>query len=254
MINILCIGNSFSEDMIMYIPELACEYEISLEIQCLGYPGGSIDQQIDFLTNKKAEYIYRYYNNKKYRWEYKTNVIGNEVINQKHWDYIMIQECSYGSGQPVGYPRLKEYVSLLKSLFNYEVKILWQMTWPYPSYNQFEFFLRDFNGDERKMYEGIVNNVKNDVLTNKNIFAVIPSGTSIKNAKEITEETSLYRDPVHLSYHRGRFLASLTFMKKMFDIDLTNLETEPMGLNPNLKEQFKLCVENAIKNPFEITK
>jgi len=61
---ILLLGNSFSDDLGMYVPDFAREKKIPIHLEIIGYPGGKIDQHIDFISNNKPVYVYRRYNEK----------------------------------------------------------------------------------------------------------------------------------------------------------------------------------------------
>lgn len=255
MTKLLLLGNSFSDDMAMYMPEIAMEYNIDIDVHILGYPGCSINQHLDFISNNKNVYVHRTYDfiNKKWLFEY--NVKPVEIINKEKWDYIFIQQCSSLSGESGSISNVDELIALVrKNILSKDSKFAWHMTWPYPSFNEFEIFNNDFKRDPEAMYQGILDNVQKYIVNNKNISLIIPNGTAVMNLKTKQSERDIYRDPVHLSFHFGRFVASLVVMKKLFNLDYTNLIYRPFSM---MDVNQKVCVaacDLATLNPFEVTK
>lgn len=253
-VNILFIGNSYSDDTVMYLPELFREFKINANVENIVYPGCSIDQHLDFLGNRKTVYTYRFFSKKTFSWQESCNIDGIDLIKSKKWDYISLQQASYLSGLKNSLSNIDDLVEIVKkNCPNEKVKIIWNMTWEYPLFNEFEVFKNEFSSNSRKMYEGIVNNVEKYIIPNKNFAFVIPCGTAIRNAKSIFDDQKLYRDVVHLSFHAGRFITSLTALKTIFNKCIDNVKTKPFSILNDDKVNFIKAVNSACLNPLKET-
>jgi len=237
---ILFLGNSYSEDTGTYFPQLAKDFSIDLDIEMLVYPGCSIDQHIDFLSNAKPVYIHHTFNKRKNGWEAINEQNGIDVIKGQFWDYIIIQQCSAASGMNGTYDKLDDLINLVLSLsISQSTKFLWNMTWAWPTFNNFAHKKEYYNNSSKFMLDGIIKNVNDYIKTNNHIYKIIPTCLGIEHAKVEFAENLLFRDEVHLSYDLGRYIASLTAFKKIFDVDVLKTSFYPTQLSKLDKEICK---------------
>jgi len=187
-------------------------------------------------------------------WEEIFQVTANEIISKNKWDIIVIQQASSISGEIGSIANVNEYIDLVRSICpNKNIQFFWQMTWPYPTFNDFEIYQNDFERIPARMYQGIVNNVKKYIVNNNNISKIIPSGTAIYNVLQVIDERSVYRDVVHLSFHIGRYITGLTFMKSVFGVNIVDMNKRPFSIMPKTIKYCKEAVNKAIEKPFERT-
>lgn len=254
-VSILFIANSFSDDTIQYMPEIAKECGYYLDLFNLYIGGCDIDTHIRNLVQNNKDYELRIYNKEKQIWETEYNVSSNDFIPTRKWDYIVLQQSSYFSGLKNGLNNIEKLLELVKEkLVSKETQFIWNMTWAYPKYSDLEVFLEYFNGDQNKMYEAIVNNVKEKIVTNKEFVKIIPNGTAFMNARLFIKDELLHRDGFHLSYQPGRYLAGLTAVGTILDADISVVKFRPDPITDEMRDTFTKCVKEAIKNPFEIMK
>ena len=253
-VSILFLANSFADDTIQYMPEIARDVGYDLDLYNLYIGGCDINRHINNIINKEKAYELRIYNKEKQVWEARYDVVSTSFIPSKRWDYIVLQQSSYFSGLPNGLDNIEKLVELIKSLANPDVKFIWNMTWSYPHYSDLEVFKKEYKNDSNFMYKSIIKNVKEYILPNNDFVKIIPNGTALGNVRECIKDELLYRDGFHLSYQFGRFLAGLTATSAIVDKDITNVKFHPIEIDEETIELYKRCVKDAINNPLEVTR
>ena len=250
----LLIGNSFSEDLEMYFPYIANEFGFDVEIHSLGYGGCTIDQHLDFIKNNKDVYTYRHFDKLTKQWvKDNGNQSPQQVIKLYDWDYVFLQQASHLSAIEGSLSNIDSLVQLIKDhLTNKDTKFIWQMTWPYPSFNEFDLFKDNFSSNSELMYNKIVKNVEDYILYNRNFDMIVPSGTLVMNLKKYFDDRAIYRDVLHMSYHVGRYALSLLFAKLLLKIDINNVKCEPMSIPSKDKQNIIEAVNRTYIKPFEM--
>lgn len=104
------------------------------------------------------------------------------------------------------------------------------------------------------MYKAIVNAVNKKVIPTNAFDAIIPSGTAIQNGRTsyIGDNFNHY-DGYHLSRDLGRYVAGLTLVKQLLNVDIDNIEFAPETINKNAKKVAIESANDAVKNQFEVT-
>ena len=73
----------------------------------------------------------------------------------------------------------------------------------------------DIQDEQLATYQKIAENVPQILSSYEDIEYLIPTGTAIQNARTSYLGNNLTRDGHHLSYHEGRYIASLTLINKL---------------------------------------
>ena len=253
-LSILFLANSFADDTIQYMPEIAKEVGYDLDMYNLYIGGCDINKHINNIVNNLKAYELRIYNEKTQQWDTKYDVSANEFIVSQRWDYIVLQQSSFYSGLPHGLENIEILVKLIKELANKDVEFIWNMTWAYPHYSDLEVFAKEYRSDSKYMYESIVNNVKEYIVPNKDFVKIIPNGTANINVREYLEDKFLFRDGFHLSYQFGRFLAGLTAVMAITGKDISKVKFHPVEIDEETIKIYKKCVLDAINKPLEVTR
>lgn len=252
-VSILFLANSFADDTIQYMPNIAKELGYDLDLYNLYIGGCPIDTHIDNLKNNNHVYELRIYNEEQDCWETKYDVSSSDFILTRKWDFVVLQQSSYFSGLENGLDHIETLIELVKEkLVSKDTKLIWNMTWAYPKYSDLEVFVEHFKCDQQKMYESIVKNVKDKIVPNKDFVTIIPNGTALMNARKHVKDEVLHRDGFHLSYQPGRYLAGLTAIATIFNEDVNKVKFRPDPITDELRDIFKRCAMNAAKYPFEI--
>jgi len=250
-LNVLMIGNSFSEDTVRWVYDIANDLGIETVNVCNLYIGGcSVTTHYINAIKDKAEYDFQVY--KDGRWEHNYNKTLSYGIKYYKWDYISLQQASGVSGVETSYSNLQNLIDyVLETTTNPSVKLLWNMTWAYSANSTHNEFV-NYDKDQTKMYNAIVNCVKTQVLP-KNMYKVIPGGTAVQNMRTSVVGDNLTRDGYHLSYNLGRYLVGVNFVYTLTGADITKLNYAPSGVSDRNRQIVIESVLNAAESPYEVT-
>ena len=265
VLKILALGNSFSEDAMQMLYEIAqSEGKEQIVLGNLVIGGCNLTTHAgNTLSNAPA---YAYKKNTDGAWTTKMEVTMLEGICDEDWDVITLQQSSDGSGKVGTYNHdiqlIVNYVNEHKT--NPDGIMLWHMTWAYPTPEApepYKYFV-----DQAAMYAGITGAVQEKIVTDAAFTGVLPSGTAIQNARSSYLGDTLNRDGSHLN-DLGRVIAGYTWycMLTGKTLDTIGLNAVPEKLTKSyeeggdmvLTEGEKLviaeAVKNAIANPYAVT-
>ena len=240
---ILCIGNSYGDDSVKYIPEIMTSYGMKNVVVANLYIGGcSLERHAKNAKEDAKAYEYRKYKDGEWTNTLQTSL--KEGICDEQWDVIVFQQQSKRTGMWQTYqPFLNELIAYVRALSS--ARFAFNMTWAYPQDSQSEDFLQ-YDKDNEKMYKSITSVVGSRIESDFNFDFVIPTGTAVQNA---SDKTYLFRDNIHLN-EKGRFLASLTWVKELYDIDLEELSYAPDHVENEEADLFVRAVDRAYYHPY----
>ena len=267
-LKVLTIGNSFSDDSMEYVYQIAKAAGVEyVELDNVRRGNGSLADHIKDFNSTTKNYAYRHWADGASGWDHNWDANSTllEVLEKgTDWDYVVFQQFSKYSGDASTYDDLNTLIELVRP-YCPNAKFAWLMTWSYRA---------DYASDGPS-YSQIVSAVNEKIVTNENIDVIIPCGTAIENAKLSGQFTNvqLQRDKSHLNYGMGRYIASLTFFKALTGLDIDDMNyptkdteghTATSGGTANHQSSFKFtdalnevcidCANNAIDNPFAVTK
>ena len=270
-LKVLMIGNSFADDTINYVYEIAKSSGIPEENITVAdiYIGGCVlNTHWANAQSNAAAYRFGLEREGWFDGSSYTNWTMEQAIKYTDWDFITFQQGSSASGDAGSFINLQNLMNYVYDIAtdeennpnaNPNVKFVWHQTWAYQQGTTAAHFSK-YNYDQMTMYNAIVSCMKNFVL-DKDFVAIIPNGTAIQNARTSLIGDTFSRDEHnHLSYGAGRYIASMNLVNVLTGKDMSTLTWKPTdsGFNYSLTEtEIKICKEsvaNAIANPFEITK
>ena len=270
-IKILAIGNSFSEDVMLYLYDLLKQLGIdeanndNIKLVSAAIGGGSLQNHADNV--KSGDY------SSLIRQTFLANGVKNgaafgqftlkEIIEQEEWDVITLQQVSWFSGNSFTYdPYLGDLIDFVQSnATNPNFKLGWHMTWAWGS-NHSGFPSSHLN--QRAMYEAICAAIQGKIVSNSAFDFVIPVGTAIQNARGLFGDI-LNPDETHLG-NLGSYIGGAMWVKTITGFDISNLQTGYVAdkslwdyqnsVPPVTIDQTKLAgivqsVNAAAVNPFE---
>lgn len=264
-LRILGVGNSFTDDGMMYLPDLLRAAGVeNVVLGRLYFPGCSLEQHCRFYADDAPEYIY--YKSTGNEWEtVNEHSLLTEALEDERWDIVVLQQASHFSGLYETYsPWLERLIGIVLSHnCNPELSFAWQMTWAYAEDSDHGGFA-NYGGDQGQMYEAIVDAVKR-LQADYGIERVIPVGTAIQNARaNVRSLRDLTRDGYHLDLGVGRYTAACTWFEALiaptlgvsvrgnaFRIPVGGPETTPV--KNSTVQRCLSAVEEAVKNPFQCT-
>lgn len=249
VLKILAIGNSFSDDAMEYVYQVAKDAGVeNIKLGNMFIGGCSLEKHLANAKGNKNAYTYR--TNTSGQW---SSVGGKSIraaVAGDNWDFITFQQVSGYSGVADSYDDLEELIYIVQQLCP-EATLAWHMTWAYKEGSNHADFPK-YNRNQMTMYNAIVNAVNEKILTNDNIGIVIPSGTSIQNART-SIIGDMTRDGYHLSYGIGRYIASMTFVKALTGLSIDNSVTVPDDVDAYELKAVIESVNNALDTPFSVT-
>ena len=208
-LRILGIGNSFTDDGMMYLPELLEAAGIrNVVLGRLYIAGCSLERHCREYAGNAPAYIY--YKSTSNRWETvskKATLL--DGIADERWDVVVLQQASGKSGiYPTYQPWFGRLVEIVRWCCpNAGACIAWQQTWAYARNSQHRDFGR-YEKNQQLMYRGIVSSVE-QLMRETSVEVVVPSGTAIQDLRNtaLCDSLDLTRDGYHLNPGTGRYLS-----------------------------------------------
>ena len=202
-LKLLTVGNSFSDDAMEYVWQIASALGFKkIELGNLYIGGCSLATHRENALSGAEVYEFRTNTDGVWRTENKSLVYG---VTFRDWDVVSLQQASPFSGREETYNEdLFFLIDFIKRRAkNPNVKLVWHMTWAYAKDSEHEAFA-NYGQNQGTMYEMIVKTVQKKILPTNVFSTVIPSGTAIQNARTSFLGDSLNRDGFHLSIPLGR--------------------------------------------------
>lgn len=231
--NVLCIGNSFSQDATRYLHQISND-EIFVRNLYIG--GCSLETHMNNIKENNAYYEYQK-NGRKLKM---TSI--NDALKKKKWDYITIQQVSQLSGIEESYEPFIEFIIDYLKKECPRAEIVFHRTWAYDPASDHGGFV-NYNRSTPLMYEKIVEATTN--IANKYGLRTIDNATAIQKARALPEfdtengGMSINRDGFHLSLDYGRYLAGLTMFKFFTGKSATEVTYAPEDTDPKIIEKLK---------------
>ena len=248
--HILAIGNSYSEDGLVWLYQILEDLgEKDIFIRNMYIGGCSLDRHAAGVRDNLADY--RQDNNPNGTWSPTHEQTLLDAFDGTKWDYISLQQQSGASGRPETYGELDFLIAFVQKHANKDAKLVWQMTWAYPAHNDTPDFA-PYGYDRAKMYQAIVETAKKQIVPRDVFTKIVPSGTAIENLYPRFGE-QLYRDHLHLTYKFGRYVAALTWAKTLTGKSLQNVRFAPETVTEEEKQAAIEAAEAAVLSPFAPT-
>lgn len=272
-LKLLAITSSFGLNTTEYLYDIAMTEGFTDVIVARLYTSGcTLAKHMDFAENNTAGYQYTKKSNGNWT-EIKdaTMIYG---IMDEDWDVIFIQQSAEESAIATSYsdyvPRLIQYVRKHRP----DARFVWNMTWAFDPECGRKVFDETFVGSQDIMYQTLVTTLHEQIINPKyDIDRIIPSGTAIQNARvagspKLTRDmaNATTKDHIHLNA-LGRVIsgyalfATLTDRDQLTEIKLENVPAayhypnDPrLEMTEDVKTLVLNAVNNALKNPYEITK
>lgn len=267
-LKLLMIGNSFSQDTVMWMPEIAKSLGFTdYVIGTLVIGGCTLNTHYMNSQSNAAEYEFLYYSSKNPGWRTEpSKVTMKEGLQHTDWTFVSLQQQSGNSGN------VSTYNSDLEGLVDYvkatalnrsNVKLVWNMTWAYPTDST--WFGGLYGNDQMTMYNSILSAVQSKIVTNDNFCLISPAGTSIQNGRTSSYLEKNYvgaddgtlnawnRDGAHLTVYEGRFTSALTMFCTLTGYMPNEITYNPTNVDEIEARIIRESVTNALTNPFAVT-
>lgn len=209
--NILVIANSFGEDSTKFLYDMAKEEMPNLQVVNLYIGGCCLERHWDNVLSHAP--LYDYQLNGKSRGKL---VAVNDVIKEREWDIITLQQCSGFSGKEESYePYFGKLVQWITDC-QPKAKMMIHQTWAYSIDSNHEHY-SFYNNDQDRMYQQMLSCYEKMSATYN--MPMIPFGELIQTLRSdryFDEEktgTSFCRDGFHMHLLYGRYaLAAMWYV------------------------------------------
>lgn len=220
-LKLLFIGNSFSDDTIQWMYEIADDLGIDLLVENMYIGGCSIDTHYSNILYDRPNYqwVHRVGNSWVRTSSYRLSV----AITSQDWDFISFQQASGVSGVESSYGNLYRLLQETELLLQDpdHTQFVWNMTWAYQGDSTHSDFGK-YSNNQTIMYKAICRAVQSEVLPIDKIATVIPNGTAIQNARTSYVGDHLTRDGYHLTEDLGRYIVGMNALKTLTGVDIND--------------------------------
>lgn len=255
ILKILTIGNSFSDDAMQYVYEIAQSVGIKVSLGNLFFGSCSVDRHADNLKYDREAYEYRVNTNGS--WVTTPNFKMSDAIRSENWDFISVQPGSLNGTDTTSdgaYDRLGELTDGIRALAtNASMQLCFNLFWSREAGSTEAAFLKA-GQNTLEHYRALVRVTQETVMGKWGLGLVYPCGTAIQNARSSwLGQNGLTRDSNHLSYGLGRYIAGLTLLCTLAEVDPGTVRWAPADVTADLQSIAVESVENALARPFEVT-
>ena len=230
-LNVLCIGNSFSQDATTFLHPIAKIGKHPLYVRNLYIGGCSLERHAMNVLSDNAAY------------EYQTDGIGNpeklksirQALEARAWDVVTVQQVSYLAGIYETYaPFLWSVLEEIRHCCP-QAKIYFHGTWAYEknsSHAGFAFYGRSQAQMHQKIQEAL-RNVSRDYQ-----LPILNSGKLVATLRRTPffsyeqDGLSLCRDGFHMSLDYGRYALGLLWYRVLAGETVSGLDFMPDGVDP----------------------
>ena len=253
ILKILAIGNSFSEDAMEYLYQIATAAGVEqIELGHLYIGGCSLETHLTNISYDLPKYLYSTKNNDDV-WKTTRYNKASKAFSENDWDFVTLQQNSNNSGVADTYDDVSALMDAIESqCTNEHVAFAWHMTWAYQHDSDHTAF-PTYNNNQTTMYNAIVGAVQTKIVPNNRIVKIIPSGTAIQNARTSYLGDTLTRDGYHLSDPQGRLIAATSYVASLIEIDFDSVDLSSVCSDSSFVKVIKESVKNAIATPFSVT-
>lgn len=253
-LKILAIGNSFSDDGMMYLPDLLEDAGIHNVIVARLYIGGCSLQR-HCREYQENLHQYKYYKSTDNKWVTVSKTASlMDGLKDEDWDIITMQESSPISGIESSYsPWLNMLTNIVRlNCSNPDVEIVWHQTWAYSKNSTHKGFVY-YDKSQYRMFNAICY-CADRIMEREGIDNVIPTGTAVQLLRltRLQDENEFTRDGYHLSRTYGRYLAACTWFQALIKpttgISVTKCKYHLQGTEYEIPERdAALCRKTAAK-------
>ncbi len=251
-IKLLSISNSYGKNALWELYDI-CKAEgvKNVDIAVMYIAGCSLDQHWENI--QKGNAAYEVFRNNNGNWTSTKDCNIDSLLAEGDWDVITTQNSSGLSGKADGYKNLNNVADYIKSKCP-NSKLIWHLIWGYQDGSKW-LTPNNYNGDEKFMYESIVNCTNDIVIPSGKFDSVAPVGAAIMNARTSKLKNNVHLDDgSHLSEEFGYHIAAFTWYCHLTGQDVYDTIFAVNGMIS--VEELNIVVEstkNAIENPYKIT-
>lgn len=215
MIQVLAIGNSFSEDATYYLHQIGQAAGVENRVANLYIGGCSLEQHWNNIEGSRQDYQLQLNGVKTDRY-----VSVQDMLREGDWDVIVTQQASHDSGWQDSYePFLGQMVDYLRREAP-KAKLYLHETWAYEKDSTHWNFPR-YRRDQGEMFRRLT--AAYEAASQRHGLPLIPCGELIQRLRETGyfpggQGRSICRDGFHMDFIYGRYALGCLWAKLLFGI------------------------------------
>ena len=264
-IKILAIGNSYTENSMLYLSDMLRQLGVTGNITLVNafISGGTLKDHAEHARANQSTKLQRRTFLAGGGQTSATGITLLQMIQQEAWDVITLQQASMESGASSTYNADLDYLIdyVRKNATNKNFKLGWHMTWAWA--DGISYYNGTY-GNQDKMYQAICTAVQTKIVPElkTGVFDfIIPTGTAIQNYR--VHGDHLNHDGTHLS-NLGCYIAATMWVKTITGYDISKLTTPYVAnktwggapsvtINATDLPDIIQAVNAAAKSPFAVT-
>lgn len=218
-LRILGLGNSFTDDGMMRLPEVLDSAGVHNVILGRMYIGGcSLERHVDEYANDRPAYVYSKSGADNQWRRVSDSCTSRRALRDEPWDVVVIQQVSGLSGLRESLdPWLDSLMSIVRrECANPHATIAWQQTWAYADGSQHPDY-GNYSHSQARMY-GAIEALTAYLKAHYPIEVVIPTGETIQGLRHRLPDVTgrqHTRDGYHLGYGLPRYEAARTWYRTL---------------------------------------
>ena len=237
---VLAIGNSFSQDATRYLHEIAAAGGQRLNVTNLYYGGCSLAQHVEFASRDEPAYRSQVNGEDS---EELPPVTSREVLTSQAWDYVTLQQASHFSADAATYqPYLGQLAAYAKEHAP-GAKLVIHETWAYEEGSQRLTEELGFSS-QRDMYDRLEAAYLRAARDLGGV-PVIPCGYAFQRALA-RGFCNLHRDTFHASIPQGRYLLAAVWYEFFTGVSAVGNPFCPEDLTRREQELLQRCAHEAL--------
>ena len=278
-LNLLTIGNSFTESLKAFLPDVvASAPECELHLEGANHGGCELERHWKYITCEESDRVFSMYQDR--RWKLR------EILSREKWDIVTIQQASHYSWRPETYqPYASNIVEYVRK-YAPSAEIVIQQTWAYRADDPRLRPGGAWGFDQTEMYRRLTNAY---LALSKDLgLRVIPTGKAVQlyrqqepnpfvpysqeefelmrwpdlpsQAGDVvgamrwtkdpeTGRMKIYRDCIHLNI-RGQFLQACVWFAFLFGRNTSEITFKPDVLSDDDIESLKSIAQQAVDSLF----
>lgn len=211
--NILCIGNSFSQDATRYLHDIARKRGLNIDVANLFIGGCSLEQHYRNMLSGEAAYELQFNGHPT---GFKVSL--RQALLNRQWDVVTLQQASHFSFQEDTYQPYADALAEFVRSIQPRAHIAVHQTWAYEDGSERLLNLAGFSksGDMLaevvKAYRAMDHSIDADFL--------IPSGQLLGKLLE-NGIPKVHRDTFHASLGLGRYALALLWLRVLAAVSAT---------------------------------
>ena len=247
-IRVLAIGDGMAVDaMEKHLYDMLKGAYDTVQLGILYADKSTVDTHYAAIKGDTKTYELRQNNSGK--WTKESKIAPSKALKAADWDYVVIQQSAADSGKPETFGKLKDLTALIAKQCG-DAAIYWHMGWAYQQ--SYATLMADYGYNQHVMYQSIIKTTLQQVMTDDNVWALIPTATAIQNLRTSSLKDTLTTDGIRLTDTYGDYTAALMWYCSLTGEAPDTVTYRPASVKDHMDEIIE-AVTNAIDLPSDIT-